>query len=375
MENSSNTPADAGKERRSSFQVPSSDSRERRKDRKGVGGSSKIFQLGVLTSLDVQASSSGEPSVSFDDRSYTGLPSSRRRRSSLLKGRIRTSKHSSLESLGTGDKVRSMTYTAFAKEALFERGGGEPDVKHALALRKHVARWCGVMEGILGSLTWGTGDEDKGEIAGRALRYLDGVVERRLLPLLQASAVDGVTASLERVDAFEPKYKSNTLQDVLVPDVTEACRCLIDRAAPLFEALSLVPVDGEAFGLVLEVLEHSVLTFLSRAKARAAEVAGERTAIGLLGGDVNEEGDRNPYGRELGRQGGFEKMLASYIGGGGKGGGRIRDRGEGLLLENQGEPRGIQEKPKLGRTTTTEEERADEEEVRRGRGGNTWEKV
>ena len=110
-----------------------------------------------------------------------------RRKSSIV---MRKNKSEAVEGAGIGRKVREMTAKAFANEILFEPGRTEPGVRHALALRKYVNRWCLVLEEIYCSLEWG-GEQDK-EVCWRALKYVDGVVEHGLLPLLQAETVDGV---------------------------------------------------------------------------------------------------------------------------------------------------------------------------------------
>jgi len=288
------------RERRSSLAImgdkaAAANSRKDRNGKNGGGDEVAVFDLGILD--DEQGGKDTKVGRMEGKKVSIG-----RRRSSMLKKQMKKSKREAAEGGGMGANVRNMSYKAFTEEVLFEPGRTLPSVRHALALRRHVSRWCGVLSDILESLEWGGKAGEKAPF--RCLSYIDEVVEHRLLPLLQADTVDGVVSSLEMRDAFKPPYTSrNTLQEVLMPDMTQACGILSDKCEPLFEALSRVPVDGEVYGAVLEVLEHSVLTFLSRAKARASELTNGTTALELIGGDING-GTKNPYDKELGRQGG-----------------------------------------------------------------------
>ena len=135
---------------------------------------------------------------------------------------------------------------------------------------------------------------EESDLDRSAKDYLDGVIERRLLPLLQADAVDGVVLSLESPLAFEPPMTTTTLASHLLPDVTFACSTLLDKTAPLFEALHRLSPDGEIFGAVLAVLEHTVLTFVSRAKQRSEDIISGLTSWKYLGSDIDDSA-RNPF--------------------------------------------------------------------------------
>ncbi|GMH88820.1 hypothetical protein TL16_g11273 [Triparma laevis f. inornata] len=171
----------------------------------------------------------------------------------------RTRRRSSVGASTSATLVTSMSASQFVSTVLFP--SSTPSVRHALPLRKYVARWCdGLALAVKELFPEGAQDIDQG-----AKEYLDSVIEERLLPLLQSDTVDSVVTSLESPVAFRSPVIGTSLSTTnLLPAVTHACSTLLDKTEPLFEALHRLPVEGEIFTAVLAVLEHVILTFASR---------------------------------------------------------------------------------------------------------------
>jgi hypothetical protein len=136
-----------------------------------------------------------------------------------------------------------------------------------------------------------TGEDTSSYTAPRtdetAIGYLDRVIQNELLPVLQEEAVNGTVLGLERRDAFDPvldrtlytRQNSNEPQDV---DMCRACRSLYVSTGPLFLALHRLPRGGEMYLPLVAVLEHVMLTFISRVKQQVAKICEKKTAYTLL---------------------------------------------------------------------------------------------
>lgn len=120
-----------------------------------------------------------------------------------------------------------------------------------------------------------------------AISFLDNVIQRELLPVLQEEAVNGTVQGLERRDAFDPvldrtlyaRPDSNEPQDV---DMCKACQFMYDSTGPLFLALHRLPRGGEMYLPLVAVLEHVMLTFISRVKQQVEKICSNKTAFSLL---------------------------------------------------------------------------------------------
>lgn len=243
-------------------------------------------ERGSLLNRDTLVSSTdstkkGIFSLSISTKSNSG--SSSQSKSGSVRTRRR--RRSSLGASTSATLVTSMSASQFATTVLFT-SPNKPSVRHALPLRKYVARWCDGLVLAVKELGGVASQVDQG-----AKDFLDGVIEKKLLPLLQADTVDSVVAALESPLAFVSPVTTTTLASHLLPDISFACSTLLDKSQPLFEALHRLPSDGEIFSAVLAVLEHSILTFISRAKLRSEELTGKLTSWEVRGGGGNSVWD------------------------------------------------------------------------------------
>ena len=99
-----------------------------------------------------------------------------------------------------------------------------------------------------------------------AISFLDDVIQKDLLPVLQEEAVNGTVLGLERREAFDPvlgrglyaQANSNEPRDI---DMCFACQAMHQSTGPLFLALHRLPPGGEMYLPLVAVLEHVMLTF------------------------------------------------------------------------------------------------------------------
>jgi hypothetical protein len=117
--------------------------------------------------------------------------------------------------------------------------------------------------------------------------FLDNVIQKDLLPVLQEEAVNGTVLGLERRDAFDPvigrglygQANSSDAQDI---DMCIACKAIYESTGPLFLALHRLPPGGEMYLPLVAVLEHVMLTFISRVKQQVQRICDRKTAYALL---------------------------------------------------------------------------------------------
>lgn len=191
----------------------------------------------------------------------------------------------------TRSNVMEMSTNKFVSTVLFPKTKSTPQVRHALSFRRSVARWTSEVGALQIELATLTG-EDKSAPSYQsreqtAIGYLDDVIQHSLLPVLQEEAVNGTVRALERREAFDPVLgrglyataNSNEPQDV---DMCLACQAMYNSTGPLFLALHRLPRGGEMYMPLVAVLEHVMLTFISRVKQQVAKVCEKKTADALL---------------------------------------------------------------------------------------------
>lgn len=212
----------------------------------------------------------------------------------------------------------------FVVDVLMPKTNTTPQVRHALEFRRSLAKWTSEAEELRDELA-GISGEDMGSPAyGRfteegALHYLDGVIKRQLIPVLQHDAINGTTQALEREDAFDPvidrtlygRPKSNEPQDV---DMCISCQALYYSTGPLFLALHRLPKDEKMYLHLVGVLEHAILTFISRVKPRVGQLCNDKTALRLLL-DGGKDGKEKSFGNIIEKRKAFAQLLHAYADG------------------------------------------------------------
>jgi hypothetical protein len=227
--------------------------------------------------------------------------------------------------LTTRKNVMEMTTAKFVATVLFPRTKTSPQVQFALTFRRSLDTWTSEMIAMRKELATISGEPaSTASLSSRppeepAIDFLDKVIQNHLLPVLQQEAVDGTVVALERNDAFDPildrtvfsRPSSNAPMDV---DMCKACSVLYESTGSLFFAIHRLPDGGEMYLPMVSVLEHVVLTFLSRAKAQVANICDGKTALRLLL-DKGKSGLPS-FSTILERRGAFVKLMQAYNAGG-----------------------------------------------------------
>jgi len=195
---------------------------------------------------------------------------------------------------GRRSTIQSYTTPRFVVDVLFSKTtqNGHPQIRHALFFRKALAKWQRDSDQLRYQIAIATGEDTSTNAylfqrEQPALEYLDNVIQKQLLPVLQKEAVDGTVHALERQDAFDPvldrnvyaRADSNEPQDV---DMCKACTALYKFTGPLFLALHRLPKGGDMYLPLVAVLEHVILTFISRVKQQVSRICNDKTALQLL---------------------------------------------------------------------------------------------
>eukprot|EP00934_Nitzschia_sp_Nitz4_P006707 Nitzschia sp. Nitz4//scaffold247_size31676//13675//17524//NITZ4_007929-RA/size31676-processed-gene-0.19-mRNA-1//-1//CDS//3329543952//6697//frame0 len=190
--------------------------------------------------------------------------------------------------------IQELSTSKFVNEVLFAKTtqNGTPQIRHALFFRKALAKWHIDSAAVRSQLARATLEDTSAPSYATvdetpALEYLDIVIQRDLLPVLQEEAVNGTVRALERPDAFDPvldrsvyaRTDSNEPQDV---DMCRACTALYNFTGPLFLALHRLPKGGDMYLPLVAVLEHVILTFISRVKQQVSRLCADKTAFALL---------------------------------------------------------------------------------------------
>ncbi|GAX19291.1 hypothetical protein FisN_4Lh133 [Fistulifera solaris] len=222
-------------------------------------------------------------------------------------------------SSATRSNVMEMSTSKFVSTVLFAKTKAHPHPRHALVFRKSISRWTSALSDAKLALAKLTGEDTSApsfvtmtEIP--VLTYLDQVIEKELLPDMQVEAVNGTVLGLERRDAFDPvldrglyaRPHSNDPRDV---EMCVACKSMFNATGPLFLALHRLPQDGEMYMPLVAVLEHTVLTFMSRVKAQVAKLCSGKTALIMLS---EEEGEATSFSAVMERRRPFNRLVDAY---------------------------------------------------------------
>jgi hypothetical protein len=212
----------------------------------------------------------------------------------------------------------------FVADVLMPKTNTTPQVRHALEFRRSLAKWTSETEELRDELAAISGEDMSSPSYGRfseegALHYLDGVIKRQLIPVLQHDAINGTTQALEREDAFDPvidrtlygRPNSNEPQDV---DMCIACQALYHSTGPLFSALHRLPKDEKMYLHLVGVLEHAILTFISRVKPRVGQLCNDKTALRFLL-DSGKDGKEKSFGTVIEKRKAFAQLLHAYADG------------------------------------------------------------
>jgi len=201
-------------------------------------------------------------------------------------------KHSHTLSLATRSSIMKMSSEEYAVQVLCPRTGIAPQIRHALTFRKGLAAWTKECSDLKSELAIVSREdtstpEYNATTEETALAYLDKIIQKTLLPMMQDAAVNGTITALERPDAFEPItntgiYSSPGKGTTSKPSMCAACQGLYNSTGPLFSALLKLPRGGEMYSPIVAVLEHSILTFLSRVKQRILELCDGKKAFVYL---------------------------------------------------------------------------------------------
>jgi len=224
-------------------------------------------------------------------------------------------------SLASRSTAMRMTAEEFVNQVLCPRTGTVPQVRHALLFRKNLAGWDQEYAELKKELALVTKEDTTSPTYNAttevsALDYLDGIVKKTLLPVLQDTAVQGTVSALERSDAFEPiisasLYSSSRKNKQSKVEMCAACSGLYTSTGPLFLALPRLPRSSETYTPVVAHLEHAILTFISRVKQRVLQLCDGKKAFRLL----EEAGSKRPtlLSNDMEMKKPFSLLLYSYF--------------------------------------------------------------
>lgn len=222
----------------------------------------------------------------------------------------------------TRSSVVEMPTAQFVSSVLFARSKNRPDARYALTFRRMVARWTLETENLKRELAMLTGEDTSTPSYNTydeepAINFLDEVIQKQLLPKLQEEAVNGTIRGLERRDAFDPvldrsvyvRPNSNEPQDV---EMCLASQSLYKSTGPLFLALHRLPRGGEMYLPLVAVLEHVLLTYISRIKQQMSKICENKTAYDLL---MGEEIDGTDLSHVMERRKPYANLVRAYADG------------------------------------------------------------
>ena len=208
----------------------------------------------------------------------------------------------------------------FVSNVLFPRSHVDPEVRHALTFRRSISRWTHeVSEGRKELAISSMEDTDtpmyrNSSLEEGALNYMDNIIQRTLLPEMQDEAVNAVIHFLERPDAFDPiasdvftRYPHHSVQ--VEAEMSVACQALYTSTRPIFMALHRLPKGGQMYLSLVTMLEHAMLTFISRMKQRVGEVCQGKAAFSLL---EDQRGNPTPLSQIMERRDGFNLLQRIY---------------------------------------------------------------
>jgi hypothetical protein len=227
-------------------------------------------------------------------------------------------------SLASRSSAMKMTAEEYVFQVLCPRTGTVPQIRHALAFRRSIAIWTKECEELKKELSLVTSEDTStpaynATTEETALGYLDGVVHKTLLPMLQDAAVNGTVTALERPDAFDPinsvgLYNTSMNRQKMKVEMCTACQALYTSTGPLFSALHRLPRGGEKAEMYLSmvaVLEHAILTFISRVKQRVSHLCDGKTSFQLIEDKISRQPTTMSMDMESRRP--FSQLLSSYF--------------------------------------------------------------
>lgn len=212
----------------------------------------------------------------------------------------------------------------FVTNVLMLKTNTTPLYRHSLEFRRSVAAWTIENDILQKELCYSTGEdmtspsfkmhEEEG-----AIQFLDDIIKNQLIPVLQHDAINGTTLALERDDAFDPvidrtlygRPNSNEPQDV---DMCIACQALYNSTGALFLALHRLPKDEKMYLHLVGVLEHAILTFISRVKPRVAQLCNNKMALRMLL-ETPKEGKEKAFTAVVEKRKAYAQLLEAYADG------------------------------------------------------------
>jgi hypothetical protein len=212
----------------------------------------------------------------------------------------------------------------FVSNVLMPKTSTSPDARHALEFRRSIAVWTTENDALQKELSDATGEDTTSAAyrmhdEERAIHFLDDIIKKQLIPVLQHEAISGTTKALEHEDAFIPvidrtlygRPNSNEPQDV---DMCIACQALYNSTGPLFMALHRLPKDEKMYLHLVGVLEHTILTFISRVKPRVGQLCNDKMALRLLL-ETSKEGKDKSFGIIIEKRKAFAQLINAYADG------------------------------------------------------------
>lgn len=169
-----------------------------------------------------------------------------------------------------------------------------PQLRYALQFRRRLERWTRDNEDLKKELALSTAEDTSTpsynvKTGETALDFLDKVIEKEVLPVLQDLAVNCTVSALERDDAFEPRPENIYSKGQSDVGTCVACSALLDATTPLFSALHRLPKGSNMYTPLVAVLDYSLLAFISRVKQRVEDICTGKKATELLDHDGDEK--------------------------------------------------------------------------------------
>ena len=223
-------------------------------------------------------------------------------------------------STATRSNVMEMSTKKFVSAVLFPKTKASPQVRHALTFRRSVARWSGEIDALKKELATLTNEDTSApsfqSTDETAIGFLDNVIQKDLLPVLQEEAVNGTVVVLEKREAFDPVlgrtlYTQSNSSDPQDIEMCIACQAMYQSSGPLFLALHRLPKGGEMYMPLVAVLEHVMLTFTSRVKQQIGKICDKKTALKI----ISDEGIGNPCATIMERRRPFSLLAMAYADG------------------------------------------------------------
>lgn len=223
-------------------------------------------------------------------------------------------------STATRSNVMEMSTKKFVSTVLFPKTKACPQVRHALTFRRSVARWSGEVDALKKELATLTNEDTSApsfqSTDETAIGFLDNVIQKDLLPVLQEEAVNGTVLALEKREAFDPVlgrtlYTQSNSSDPQDIEMCIACQAMYQSSGPLFLALHRLPKGGEMYMPLVAVLEHVMLTFTSRVKQQIGKICDKKTALRL----TLEDGKGHSFSTIMERRRPFSLLAMAYADG------------------------------------------------------------